>query len=194
MIVHDWGILEYEEGRKEMESIHKKAVEDNQNHLILTQHPNCFTVGRDAWNKRWSIPVIKTDRGGSITSHTKGQNIYYFCFQAPSPARFFSKIITVFEEFFSSFEKEIYYQKENPGFYIENRKICSLGFRYKNGVSLHGVALNVDVDLSFCSQVDPCDLKGVAPTSMAYEKIYLSADDVNDRIVNKVAEVFDESL
>ena len=194
MIVHEWGLLLYEKARQRMDTIHQQAYHDGQNHLILTSHPACFTVGRDAWEKPWDVDVIKSDRGGSITAHSEGQNIYYFCFHTPSPARFFSKVITLFEAFFATYHDSIVYDKQNPGFYIQNRKIASLGFRYKDGISLHGVALNVDVDLAFHSQINPCNLQGISPTSLRHESIMISQQSVDQAIISKVLEHFDESL
>ncbi len=194
MRVHRWGILPYEEARRKMEEVHALALEDKENHLILTEHTPCFTVGRDAWDDDWQVPVIKSDRGGSITCHAPGQQIFYFVFQTPSPPKFFKKVVQSFENFFASFDLPIRYEKENPGFYIENRKLCSLGFRYRNGVSLHGVALNRDVDLNFCNRVNPCALSGIAATSLSHEGVEIEALTLQEQIVTQICEVFDESL
>lgn len=194
MILHRWGVLPYEEAREKMAQLHRQAQHDGQNHLILTQHTPCFTVGRDAWEREWGFDVIKSDRGGSITCHAPGQNIYYFLFQAPSPPRFFKRVVTAFSRFFDTTRKAIHYEKQNPGFYIQNRKICSLGFRYQGGISLHGVALNVNPDLNFCSRVNPCDLQGIVPTSLHAESIPLSCEAVDAMVIEAIRESFDEPL
>lgn len=182
MILHKLGLIPYKEAMEVMRSIHMLAVEDGQNHLILCAHPNIFTVGQDE-NRSFPVPTVRTDRGGSITCHTPGQNIYYFCFQAPNPARFYANVLQSFEEFFAHTLPNVQYDKKNPGFYIQNRKIASLGFRYSKGVSLHGVALNVDVDLDFHAQVSPCNLTGIVPTSLHNEGITLSCTTVDDIIM-----------
>ena len=194
MILHKWGVLPYETARRKMDDIHNMALCDGQNHLILVQHPACFTIGKESWEKKWSVPVIKSDRGGSITCHSEGQNIYYFCFQTPKPVYFFTKVRTVFSNFFDTFDKSFFYDKKKPGFYRQKRKICSLGFRYKNGVSLHGVSLNVDVDLNFHNQIHPCGLQDVVTTSLVHEDIHINCENVNNFIVSEVIKVFDESL
>jgi lipoyl(octanoyl) transferase len=194
MILHRWGVVPYEKAREEMRNIHMQAQEDGQNHLILTQHPSCFTVGRDHWSEKWNIPVIQTDRGGSITCHSEGQNIYYFCFQAQNPVKFFQKVKNAFSHFFDTLGKPIYYDKEHPGFYIAQRKLCSLGFRYKNGVSCHGVALNVNVDLNFHNQVNPCALKNIKATSLKEEGIHISTEDVNNIIITEISRAFHDPV
>ncbi len=194
MILHDWGSLPYEEARVQMEEIHTRACEDGQNHLILASHPACFTVGRDAWEEQWPVPVIRSDRGGSITCHGEGQNIYYFCFQSPYPARFFRSVRTLFARFFDRFDRPFYYDRDNPGFYIQNRKICSMGFRYRNGVSLHGVSPNVDIDLDFHNLIAPCALENTTSTSLAAEDIHIGFHEVNNMITSECLKVFDETL
>ena len=189
MIIHRLGEIDYEEGMQEMRRIHALAIEDDQNHLILCSHPNIFTVGQDE-KRTFLVPAVKTDRGGSITCHTPGQNIYYFCFQAQNPARFYANIVKSFEEFFADTLSEVRYDKRNPGFYIQNRKIASLGFRYSLGVSLHGVALNVDVDLEYHSQIAPCALEGIAPTSLHNEGVKISCEEVDKAIIKSLEQHF----
>ena len=193
MIVHDWGEIEYLVARKKMQDIHTLALRDKQNHLILCSHPNIFTVGSSE-KKAFSVNTIKSDRGGSITCHSPGQNIYYFCFEAVNPALFYRKVLRAFEHFFIHYLPEVYYNKEQAGFYIQNRKIASLGFRYAQGVSLHGVALNVDVDLDFHSLVPPCDLEGIMPTSLHHEGVNPRQKSVNSKMIKLIAESFQDAV
>ena len=192
MIVHEWGEIGYREAREKMQDVYTLAREDGQNHLILCSHPNVFTIGT-AEKESFDVDVIQSDRGGSITCHSPGQNIYYFCFVVKNPAKFYKKVLTAFEAFFMKYLPEVNYNKEQAGFYIQNRKIASLGFRYSQGVSLHGVSLNVDVDLSFHSQVNPCNLEGIVPTSLANEGINLTQEAVNAAVVHFLEESFDDA-
>lgn len=193
MIQHQWGAIAYTRAREQMHSVHVKAKQDGQNHLILCSHPAIFTVGSDE-KKQFDVATLQSDRGGSITCHSSGQNIYYFCFQVPHPAHFYRKVLNTFEEFFITNLKEVKYDKKNPGFYIENRKIASLGFRYAQGVSLHGVALNVNVDLALHSQVPPCDLTNIVPTSLDNEGLSLTQKAVDEQIVQLLEKHFDDAV
>jgi len=193
MILHKWGELTYTQAREQMQSVHEKAQQDAQNHLIVCSHPAVFTVGSDE-KKQFDVATIQSDRGGSITCHSSGQNIYYFCFQVPQPAQFYRKVLNAFEEFFMTNLPEVKYNKENPGFYSENRKIASLGFRYSQGVSLHGVALNVDVDLALHSQVPPCNLTNIVPTSLENEGLLLTQKAVDVQIVQLLEKHFEDAV
>ncbi|SFV66681.1 Octanoate-[acyl-carrier-protein]-protein-N-octanoyltransferase [hydrothermal vent metagenome] len=192
MIIHRWGEIGYTKAREKMQEVHQLAKRDGKNHLILCSHPPLFTVG-SAQKEEFGVKVIQTDRGGSITCHSPGQNIYYFCFQVKNPAKFYKKILSAFEDFFMQYLPEVTYNKAQAGFYIQNRKIASLGFRYSQGVSLHGVALNVDVDLDFHAQVNPCNLEGIVPTSLANENIHLTQEAVNAAVVHFLEESFDDA-
>jgi len=190
MTVHQWGVVPFEEAEARMQVLHAKAVQHKENYLILCSHPPLFTVGSDDKNA-WSVKTVRCGRGGSITAHTPGQCIFYFVFQAPNPARFYANVRKAFEDFFSRHLPAVTYDKQRPGFYIDNRKIASLGFRYSQGVSLYGVALNVDVDLKFHAQVPPCGLEGVVPTSLAVEGVKMNEEEVFTEIVRTIEEVFD---
>lgn len=193
MILHRWGEIEYVQARERMRSVHEKAQEDGQNHLILCSHPTVFTVGSDEKNQ-FDVVTVQSDRGGSITCHSSGQNIYYFCFQVLQPAQFYRKVVNSFEEFFMKYLPEVKYDKKNPGFYIENRKIVSLGFRYAQGVSLHGVALNVNVDLRLHSQIPPCNLTKIIPTSLKNEGLSLTQKEVDKKIVQLLEKYFEDAV
>jgi len=193
MILHNWGEIEYAQARQEMQKVHDKAVKTGENHLILCSHPAVFTLGSDE-KKNFTVETVQSDRGGSITCHSPGQNVYYFCFQIKNPAVFYKKVLTSFEIFFMNTLAGVKYEKENPGFYIQNRKIASLGFRYAQGVSLHGVALNVDVDLDFHSLVAPCNLKGIVPTSLANEGVKMTQEEVNREIIQIITKVFEDAV
>ncbi|PHS58331.1 MAG: lipoyl(octanoyl) transferase [Sulfurimonas sp.] len=193
MIVHNWGLINYEHAHNKMLEIHKNALSDKQNHLILCQHPEIYTLGYDE-EDIFDVKSLKTDRGGSISSHSEGQNIYYFCFHSPYPARFLANIISVYTSFFKQYLADVYYDKKKPGFYIGSKKLLSLGFRYKQGVSLHGVSLNVDINLDFHNKIKPCNLKGFSSSSLVEQGLNLSCKDVDTLIIQNICEAFNESV
>jgi lipoyl(octanoyl) transferase len=191
MIIHKLGIIKYQQAYLKMQQIHNQAIEDGCNHLICCSHLPIFTIGKDD-NNSWDVDVYRSDRGGSITAHSLGQSVFYFCFQVSNPILFYRKVLYSFDKFFDELLPQVRYDKTKPGYYIDNRKIASLGFRYSNGVSMHGVALNVDVDLDFHSKVNPCGLKDIIPTSLANEGVVLSIDEANSRVINSIQRVFDD--
>lgn len=193
MILHHWGCIDYAKARQKMGEVHRKASQDGKNHLIFCEHLPVFTVGmQDA--KEWSVPVFKTDRGGSITCHSPGQLVCYFCFQVREPMLFYRRVRRTFEAFFSNTLPHVFYDSKQAGFYCENRKIASLGFRYAEGVSLHGVSLNIDVDFMLHNKVNPCGIKGVHATSLKKEGIHMTREEAEHLILEYICEGFDESV
>jgi len=193
MILHRWGVIAYEQARKKMDGVHAEALEDGQKHLIICEHLAVFTVGMQDQNT-WPVPVTKTDRGGSITCHSPGQLVIYFCFQVPEPKYFYRRVRRSFETLFARILPEVVYDPRQAGFYIENRKIASLGFRYAEGVSLHGVSLNVDADLDLHNKVNPCGIAGVEATSLKKEGVSMEMREVEKMVLECIEEGFDESV
>jgi len=176
-----------------MEALHERARRDGRNHLALCSHPAIFTVGRDDGGV-WEVPVLRSDRGGSITCHSEGQAIVYFCFQVCDPPLFYRKVRRAYDTFFAGTLPPVRFCKERPGWYLHGRKIASLGFRYRSGVSLHGVALNVDVDLALHNRVPPCGLEDVAATSLAAEGVRIELERVFDDLLGAIARSFGEEV
>ncbi|ACN99590.1 lipoyl(octanoyl) transferase LipB [Sulfurihydrogenibium azorense] len=186
----DLGILDYLEGYKEMRNIHSKAVESGENYLILCQHYDVYTVGENEKEENFPVPVVKTDRGGSITFHGIGQPIFYFVFRVNSPKIFYRKVVKSFDEVFKSLSDKIYHDFKNPGFYIEKRKLASLGFRYSKGYSLHGVAVNHSVNLEKFNLIKPCNLDGYTATSLIAEGINIDIDNLKNEVIKKLYKNF----
>jgi len=193
MMVHEWGEVPYGEAMEKMRGVHQDAVEDGKNHLIFCSHPAIFTVGADDRGE-WGVPTLRSDRGGAITCHSPGQVVVYFCFQAVLPARFYRNVCKAYSRFFRKTLPAVVYDRKRPGFYIGDRKIASLGFRYAKGVSLHGVSLNVDVDLTLHNRVNPCGLEGIRATSFAAEGIDLSIESVKNMLQMQISEVFGDPV
>ena len=193
MILHEWGPIPYIEAMEGMRRIHGEAVEDGKAHLILCSHPAVFTVGRGE-KREFPVETVGSDRGGSISCHSEGQAIFYFCFQVEEATSFHRRVCRVFSNFFRNYLPSARYERERPGWYIENRKIASIALRYGKSVSMHGVALNADVDLLLHSLVPPCNLEGVLPTSLKAEGVCMDVDGVFEKTLPLICDIFGERV
>ena len=187
MIIKDLGIVPYEEIDVILESYIPKTNIDN--FLLLCTHPPVYTVGSQEY--QCNLPVIRSDRGGSITYFDEGSLMLYFAFLVPNPARFYAKVVAAMQQFFANFTDTIFYDKKHPGFYIQNRKIASLGFRYKNGASKHGVALHINPNLLNFNKIAPCDLKNIQATSLWAEGYEISMQEAKILATKAVIDVFE---
>jgi len=171
--------------------LQKDLVKQKENYLIFTTHNPVFTVGK---NEKEDFPfAIKVDRGGSITYFDEGSLMVYFIFSIKNPAFFYKKVKKIFLKFFNELDKNIFYDKENPGFYIENRKIASLGFKYENFRSKHGVSIHLNPDLKNFNKIKPCNLEGIKATSLKNEGIIISKDEAIEKLSKLIKEEFNEA-
>ena len=179
----DLGKINY----KKFLALQDELVQKKENHLLFATHSPIFTVGKnEAKNFPFALPV---DRGGSVTYFDEGTLMVYFIFNIKSPPFFYKKVRRSISIFFKNFPLEIFYDREKPGFYIQNRKIASLGFRYENGRSKHGVSIHINPNLDKFNKINPCNLSGIKATSLYNEGIRISMDEAKKtlkKIINKV--------
>lgn len=184
------GLVDYHTAMKKMRQIHKAAVQKGDtDFLIMCQHYDVYTAGQNE-NREFPVAVVKTDRGGSVVFHTPGQQIFYFVFRVKSPVVFYRKVVRSFEAVLKQLDSRIVYVHRIPGFYVENRKLGFLGFRFENGYSLHGVAINNDVDLQKFNLIEPCGLKGYTATSLRSEGVEISEAQLKETVVKSVLRNF----
>ena len=112
-------------------------------HIWVLEHPPVFTIGISEKNIEEDLsknpPVIKTDRGGKITFHAPGQIVIYFILNLKEvsfkPTSLTSTILNSTSDTLWSFGLEHQINLEDPGIYINNKKLASIGMRIKNHIS-----------------------------------------------------------
>lgn len=157
--------------------------------IWLTEHPPVYTLGlagrRQHLLRDNGIPVIKVDRGGQITYHGPGQLVAYLLFDLRrgrlGVREMVRRIETAVITWLGSCGISAYGKPAAPGIYVQRdgveAKIGSLGLKVRNGCTYHGVAVNIDMDLSPFSDIDPCGYPGLAVTQVAHFGIARSVDD-----------------
>ena len=183
----DLGKIDY----LEFLALQNELIKQKENYLLFATHNPVYTVGK---NEAENFPfAIKTDRGGSITYFDEGTLMIYFIFNIHNPAFFYKNIRRIVSKFFENFPLEIFYDKTKPGFYIQNRKIASLGFRYENNRSKHGISIHINPDLNNFNKINPCNLSGIKATSLTNEGIKITIDQAKNLIKPIIKEVFNEA-
>jgi lipoyl(octanoyl) transferase len=183
----DLGLIEYEK----FLLIQKKLTLLHQNFLLFATHYPIYTVGI---NEEKNFPFAKAvKRGGSITYFDEGTLMVYFIFNVKSPPLFFKKVRIIFERFFKNINSQIFYDKTKPGYYIENRKIASLGFHYEKNRSNHGVSIHISSNLKNFNKIKPCNLENIIATSFKNEGIEVSIKEAKKQLKQLIKEVFNET-
>ena len=156
--------------------------------LLLLEHPAVLTLGRQAdpahiradsatLDAR-GIEVIRVERGGEVTYHGPGQLVAYPILALARRGLMIRPLVRALEAALiatcAAHGVDAASRDGHPGCWCEPdaadpRKIGALGLRVERGVSYHGIALNVTVDLRDFDLIDPCGLPGVTSTSIAAE-------------------------
>jgi len=167
------GRLEYEPSWRAMQEFTAQRGNDAADELWLTEHPPVYTLGvagRAEHLPRTNngVPVIKVDRGGQITYHGPGQVVLYVLLDLQRRGLGVRALVRMMEnaviDLLADRGITAEGRVEAPGVYVNGAKIAALGLRVKNGCSYHGLAFNVDMDLSPFHAIDPCGYSGLAVT------------------------------
>lgn len=141
----------------------------------LLEHPAVITAGvrtpASDLPTPSSVPIVPTDRGGLATYHGPGQLIAYLLMDVRRAGLGPRALVCALEGGVLGLLEElgIKGQRQNgrPGVYVSGAKIASLGLRLRQGLSYHGLALNVHVDLEPFAHFNPCGMPGLAMTRLA---------------------------
>ena len=148
--------------------------EQTPDEIWLVEHYPVFTQGRvgkpEHLLHQTDIPIVATDRGGQITYHAPGQQIMYILFDLKRRKIGIRDIVSCLEkcviQTLAHYDIMSYAKVEAPGVYIDHKKICSLGLHIKRGCTLHGLALNIDMDLAPFNDINPCGYAGLQMTQL----------------------------
>ena len=149
--------------------------------LWLVEHPAVYTVGQgaDVPTIANAIPVVKTDRGGDITYHGPGQALIYTLVDLGRRSIKVKRFVWLLEQAVIDLVGRGAERKPGaPGVYVDGAKIAALGIRVVRGRAYHGLALNIDMDLSPFNAIDPCGYPGLRVTQTKDLGVTVTADDL----------------
>jgi len=158
-----------------MQNLTLHRDENTPDQVWFLQHEPVFTQGQNGKPEHLlnpgDIPVIQVDRGGQITYHGPGQLIAYLLIDLKRSKFGIRQLVTTIEsaviDYLAKHQVQATAKKDAPGVYIENKKIASLGLRVKRGCSYHGLAFNIDMDLSPFKRINPCGLSNITMTQVS---------------------------
>lgn len=186
------GIVNYYETLELMKSHVKNK--DFSNEIWLLEHPPIFTLGTAANEKHIldprDIPVVQSDRGGEVTYHGPGQLVIYFMLDIKKLDSGPKMLVSIIQNFVKEllFELSINckYIEGAPGIYINDKKISSIGMRISKGKSYHGVSINVDMDLTPFTYINPCGYKGLEVTQIKDFKKNVTLCEISKLAIKKL--------
>ncbi len=192
----DLGEQAYEDTYEQMRSIVRAQSFKDQ--IWLLEHPSVFTLGTAADPSNvlnpGDIPVIQTDRGGEVTFHGPGQLVIYFLLDIKSkkigPKIMVANLQLIIQKVLRHYSIESSFIEGAPGVYVENKKIASIGLRFSGGRSYHGISINVDMNLTPFSLINPCGYEGLEVVQINDFDSNVTLEDVKSVAIKEIQTVF----
>lgn len=184
-VFRDLGLLEYTRALDLQETVRREKLEDRTrpDTIFFVQHPPVFTFGRNGGRENLTVSedflkdrgvsLVQTDRGGNVTCHGPGQAVLYPVVDLEQARIGVTDFVYGLEEIMGQAARDfgvpIHRDPRNHGMWKGSKKIGSVGLSIKHGISIHGLALNVSMDLTPFSWINPCGMSGVSMTSLKQE-------------------------
>ena len=168
--------------------------------LLLVEHPHVYTLGRGGNESNvlapQDVPVHRTSRGGDVTYHGPGQLVVYPIVDLRSKLRrdvhrYVRNLEKTAIETLRDFGLDCSRRPPYTGIWIEDRKVAAVGVAVRRGITYHGLALNVNTNLSYFDRIIPCGLTWAEATSMAQELgTEQNAERVKESFIGHFADLF----
>lgn len=184
LAVYDLGTTSYAEVHELQKRLQEQRREGGgQDTLLLTEHRPVFTLGRSHPTpnlrasaetiRQYGIEIVQTERGGDITYHGPGQLVAYGIIDLKAwelgvvdyAHALEDVVIAVLADWGLRGERN----EAGRGVWVDGRKIASLGLNVRRWITMHGIALNIDPDMSHWDLINACGMPDVEITSMATE-------------------------
>lgn len=192
MIIKRLGRVDYEPALEAMRTFTAQRDQATPDEIWLLEHPPVYTLGQAGRPEHLlqnpaAIPLVHIDRGGQITYHGPGQLVAYLLIDLPRRRLKVRELVNLMEQAVIDTLADYGLTAERkdgaPGVYIEGAKIAALGLRLKNHCSYHGLSLNVDMDLTPFTWINPCGYEGLRTTQMKDFGVAETVAGAGDRLL-----------
>lgn len=179
ILIRRLGRVAYQDSFEAMRDFSRARGAETPDELWLLEHPPVYTQGQAGKPEHLlmpgDIPVVQSDRGGQVTYHGPGQLIAYplidIVRRGYGVRSLVSRIEQAMVDTLAGYDIRAYADRAAPGVYVDlagrRHKIGSLGLRVRQGRSIHGLSLNVAMDLEPFSRINPCGYSGLAMTQVS---------------------------
>jgi lipoyl(octanoyl) transferase len=190
MIVENWGVTDYSGAWDRQKDIFRALQDDSSapERIVFTEHKPVYTLGfhgnasnmiaSEQMLRSRGAELVRIERGGDITYHGPGQLVVYPLLRLTAHHLGVKQYIECLEklviETVREYGIEATCNKEAIGVWVDwgkptARKICAIGVKISHGVTMHGLALNVNTDLSAFTLINPCGFTDKGVTSIEKE-------------------------
>lgn len=198
----EWlGTVPYGEAWELQKELHRKVVDGEEERVLLLEHNPVITLGKSAKDgnllvprdvlKTMGVEIFRVDRGGDATFHGPGQLVAYFIVRTESAKETVRRLEEVVKRSLLKVADMRFTEGPHAGVWVGKKKIASIGLALKRGVTMHGFALNLTVDLTYFSLINPCGLPSSVMTSLKAETgLIVLPKDFYPHVVSAIREVW----
>lgn len=198
LVVRRLGRQDYHPVWQAMHDFTDQRDDSTRDEVWLVEHNPVFTQGQAGKAEHLlntgDIPVVQSDRGGQVTYHGPGQIVAYFLINLRRKKLGVRELVTDIENLvintLKAYNINSAARPDAPGVYVDGKKICSLGLRIRKGCSFHGLALNVNMDLSPFLRINPCGYQGMEMVQVSNLGGPTRIEDVEQQLIKELVSLF----
>ncbi|TZE81478.1 lipoyl(octanoyl) transferase LipB [Calorimonas adulescens] len=199
------GLIPYLKGKEiQLAAMERVKSGETDGVLIILQHPPVYTIGSAGGFDNILIPmeelekraeIYKVERGGNITFHGPGQIVAYPVFDLTKWGKdvhlYVDKLEEVIIRLLAEYGIKAGRKAKYTGVWMDDEKICAIGVAVRHWITWHGLAFNVNTDLSYFNLINPCGITDFGVTSL--NKLGIDEDilSVRERMIGRFKDVFD---
>jgi lipoyl(octanoyl) transferase len=204
--VWDLGLMEYNEAYELQKTLHCQRVEGKiSDMLLLLEHPPTITVGKSGnlenvliSRERFiqeGISLFFIERGGDVTYHGPGQLVGYPIVDLGQRGKDLRRYVNDLEEVMlrtlRDFSIEGDRDESHPGVWVKKEEIAAIGLSVRRWVTMHGFALNININLEPFSFINPCGFSDRKATSMSkILNIDVPMEEVKKSLISHFYDIF----
>lgn len=200
--VRGFGCVDYAPIVAAMREFTLERTPESPDELWVLEHAPVYTLGQGA-DPRFGpriangIPVAQAERGGEVTYHGPGQAVVYTLVDIARRGIMVKAFVRLLEQCAIDYLAGLGVSGERkpgaPGVYVDGAKIAALGIRVTRGRAWHGLALNVDMDLSPFAAIDPCGYPGLQVAQLKDLGIMTTAQEAGARLAERILRRLDHA-
>lgn len=184
------GLIDFDKALELQHQYHNQVATDKKSYILGLEHPLVMTLGLRAHkvdvdsfcSKPWKAPVFKISRGGLATIHNPGQLVIYpivdLKYHGLSVKQFVQVLFEATQKTFHELGVETTFDLcDQPGVYTAKGKIAFCGLQIKNGITLHGLSINIHNDTSVFSDIESCGVAAPKIDSLKLQGVTYSTRD-----------------
>ena len=201
MKIKHLGRVPYLETYEAMKAFSEQRQDSTEDELWVCEHPPTYTQGiagkAEHLLAQTDIPVVQTNRGGQVTYHGPGQVVIYLLIDLSRRGIKVRELVNKIEQAvidcLAAYGITADRREGAPGVYVGEAKVAALGLRIRNGCSYHGVSLNVDMDMTPFSAINPCGYAGMAVTQLHDLGVNVSVSDAGEDLLRHLQNQLESS-